>query len=47
MYTLDLNNSELLSWEKVSDACKPPPRSRHTCTVVKHFLVFSGEAARR
>ena len=42
MYTLDLNNSELLSWEKVSDACKPPPRSRHTCTVVKHFLVFFG-----
>ena len=41
MHTLDLNNSEQLVWSEV-DGESPPPRSRHSCVVVKHYLVVFG-----
>ena len=41
MHTLDLNNSEQLVWSEV-DGESLPPRSRHSCVVVKHYLVVFG-----
>ena len=42
LHALDLNNSELLNWTGEVGGAGPSPRSRHTCTAVKHFLVVVG-----